>query len=152
MNSSTWQPVPSIVGPCAEISLSLSSQDIVIATMHFSLVTGLPDLDLRIRFEGALALHWETECPGFYPSPLNMEMCTEPQWARWVFPLQKINGSELLEQFKGVYQVGGAPELSHFMLISMDDLVHVIAPNRTVAEWIPGCANVGGGQAGPETA
>lgn len=143
MKSSIWQPVPEIVGPCADISFALSLPGTLVVTMHFSLVIGLPDNDLRLQFTGPLAMHWETECPGFYPVPPNMSKCADPQWAKWVFPLQMVEGSELLEEFRGIYQIGKAPELSHFLLISMNDLVHVIARSGVTAEWIPGIAELG---------
>jgi hypothetical protein len=140
MKASIWQPVSGIVGPCADIGFARSLGEELVVTMHFSLVRGLPNEDLRLQFTGALAMHWEDECPGFYPVPENVLKlkCSDPQWAMWMFPLQRVEGSELLEQFRGVYEIGNAPRLAHFLLISMNDLVHVIARSDVTAYWIPG--------------
>jgi hypothetical protein len=140
MIATIWEPAAGIEGPCAEISLTLSRDGTLSVTMHFSDVRGLPNRDLRIQFAGALALHWEDECPGFYPVPPEMAKCSNPQWASWVFPLHKIEDSELLEQFRAVYEVGAAPRLAHFLLIAMDDLVHIIARSDATASWVPGVA------------
>jgi hypothetical protein len=142
MKASIWQPVSGIVGPCADIGFARSREDTLVMTMHFSLVTGLPDKDLRIQFTGALAMHWENECPGFYPIPQDMVKCSDPQWAQWVFPLQRVEGSDLLREFSGVYEIGSGPRLAHFLLLSMNDLVHVIAKTEVVAEWIAGVSGL----------
>ena len=143
MTASNWQPVSKVVGPCADISHVRTQQGALTVTMHFSLVVGLPNEDLRLQFPGALAMHWETECPGFFPVPRDMSHCTDSRWTSWEFPLQRVHGSQLLEQFQEICQLGNAPELSHFLLISMNDLVHVIAPSDATAEWIPGLAESG---------
>ncbi len=138
MKASIWQPVSGIVGPCADIGLALSRDDALVVTMHFSLVRGLPDEDLRLQFTGALAVHWETEGPGFNPVPQDMLKCSDPQWAYWVFPLQRVEDSELLEHFRMFYEIGSTPRLAHFLLLSMNDIVHVIARSDAKADWIPG--------------
>jgi len=143
MKASIWQPVSGIVGPCADIGLALSREDVVVVTMHFSLVAGLPDKDLRLQFTGALAVHWENECPGFYPLPQDMLTCAEPEGSPWVFPLQRVEDSELLGQFRAVYEIGSAPRLAHFLLLSLDDIVHIVARSEATAEWIPGIGAMG---------
>jgi hypothetical protein len=131
MKASIWQPISGIVGPCADISFALSHKDTLIVTMHFSLVRRHPNRDLRLQFEHAVAMHWEQEYPGFYPVPQNMSP----------FPLQKVEGSELLEQFSMDYGFTSGPRLTHFLLLSMNDLVHIIAYDDATAVWIPGIAD-----------
>ena len=138
MKASIWQPVSGVVGPSADIELALSLKDALVVTMHFSLVKGLPDEDLRLQFTDALAVHWEIEGPGFNSVPQDMVKCSDPQWAMWVFPLQRVEDSELLEHFRTFYEIGSSPKLAHFLLISMNDIVHVIARSDVKADWIPG--------------
>ena len=70
-----------------------------------------------------------------------MPKCSAPEWNRWTFPLLKVEGSELLEQFRGIYEIGEGPKLAHFLLLSMDDILHVVArDNKVSAEWIAGIA------------
>jgi hypothetical protein len=140
MVSTTWEPTSGIEGPCADVSVTLSRDNSVEVVMHFSLVAGLPNRDLRLQFARALALHWEDECPGLYPAPSNMAKCRGPQWDRWVFPLQRVEGSELLEQIRAVHE-GSGPRLSHYLLISMNHLLHIVSSDESHATWIPGIAD-----------
>jgi len=63
---------------------------------------------------------------------------------QWVFPLQKIEDSELLREHRSVRELGSAPRLAHYFLISMNDLVHVVAHETATAEWVPGMATAKG--------
>ena len=139
-----WRPVDGLEGPCGDISYQRTPSGELIVTMHFSFVKGLPTQDLQISFRGACALHWEDECPGFFPSPNEMAKCTDPKWNQWVFPLQKIEESELLREHRSVRELGSAPRLVHYFLISMNDLVHVVAHEMATAEWVPGAATAEG--------
>jgi hypothetical protein len=133
---SKWEPAPGIVGPSADISFAYSGRDKASVTMHFSRVVGLPPEDLLLRFEGLVALRWELECPGFDPVPKDLPKCTEVQWRIWTFPLLKIEESEWLKQYQPIYEPAKAPSLSHFLLVSMNDLVQLIARSDATAEWI----------------
>jgi hypothetical protein len=143
MNAAVWHPVVGIDGPCSDISFSRALPEDLVITMHFSLVRGLPNQDLQLSFSNVCALHWEDEFPGLYPMPESMAKCANSQWARWVFPLQKIEGSELLQEHQRVRETGVPRKLAHFLLISMNDLVHVIAGDEPRARWVPGMATAG---------
>jgi len=68
-----------------------------------------------------------------------MPKCPDPEWARWTFPIRRVEGSELLEQFRGIYETGHGLKLAHFLLLSMDDILHIVArDNEVTAEWIAG--------------
>jgi hypothetical protein len=134
-----WEPAPRIVGPAAAISFACSGRDSGSVIMHFSRVPGLPAEDLLLRFQDLVALRWELECPGFDPMPKDLPKCTEEKWHDWVFPLLKIEGSAWLQQYEPIY--GRANSLSHFLLISQNDLVQLIARSDATAEWIAPCAD-----------
>lgn len=144
MKATVWHPVSGIEGPCSDISFNRLLGGGLVVTMHFGLVSGLPNQDLRLSFQNVFALHWEEECPGFYPMPENMEKCAKPDWNQWVFPLQRVEGSEFLDEQRGIREVGGDQRLAHFLLISMNDLLHVIARDAVSVEWIPGIARAEG--------
>jgi hypothetical protein len=144
MKATVWLPVNGVEGPCSDISFSRFLGEGLVVTMHFSLVSGLPNRDLRLSFQNVFAMHWEDECPGFYPVPKNMDKCASPDWNKWVFPPQRVEGSEVLDEHRGIREVAGNQELAHFLLISMNALLHVIARDAVSVEWIPGIANAKG--------
>ena len=136
MKATVWEPVQGIIGPCGDISFERIGPDVLFVTMHFSNVIGLPEKDLHLRFSGPLALRWEVECPGFDPVPGELPKCTVPEWRDWTFPLLTVEGSEFLETFRLIYAHGSAPGISHFLLVSMDDLVQIVANSAVDAEWV----------------
>ena len=141
MKATVWEPVPGIIGPCADISFERAASGVVIlVTMHFSNVIGLPGRDLRLRFSGPLALRWEVECPGFDLVPRELPKCTVSAWRDWTFPLLRVEGGELLEQFRSVYEYCCGPKISHFLLISMNDLVQIVARSDVEVDWASGTA------------
>lgn len=140
MKATVWHPVHGIEGPCSDISFNRLLGGGLEVTMHFGLVNGLPNRDLRLSFQSAFALHWEEESPGFCPRPENMDKCASPNWNQWVFPLQRVEGSELLDEHRGIREVRGGHKVAHFLLISMNDLLHVIARDAVSVAWIPGIA------------
>lgn len=134
MTASPWNPVPDVVGPCTDISFDRTLPGELLVTMHFSLTRGLPDRDLRIAFRGAVAIRWEEECPGVEPVPRDLPKLTTPEWSRWTTPLLSIQDSALLESFRPIY----GESLRHFLLVSMNDLLHVVAGPSVEAVWVPG--------------
>jgi hypothetical protein len=104
--------------------------------MHISNVKGLPDRDLQITFSEAVALRWERESPGVERCPIKLPKLTGPEWSQWTFPLLKIQGAEWLKQWQPIY----GQKLEQFMLVSMNDLLHVVAGPTTQTLWVPGRA------------
>lgn len=141
MQCSRWEPADQLVGPCADISFSYSTRESVSVTMHFSLTPGLPNRDLVIHFNGVLSLLWELEGPGVSAMPRNLPKCVAPEWKTWTFPLLNVTGSEWLGQYQAIYHNGPTP-LAHFLLVSTNDLVQLIARADAVAEWAPGRAHL----------
>jgi len=138
MIASAWHPVSGIEGPCADISFARRQGEDLVITMHFSLVIGLPNRDLRLLFRGALAMHWEDEFPGLFPLPTILARCSDPRWKKWAEPLHKVEGSTLLAEHRGMRPTAAPPRIAHFLLISMNDLVHVVAQEDVAAEWVQG--------------
>ena len=136
MTAFIWEPVPGIIGPCADISFERpASGNALRVTMHFSRTKGLPSQDLHLRFDGPLALRWEDECPGFDPVPEQLPKCATATWREWAFPLLKVEGSELLRQVRAIHELDGTPEIAHFLLVSMNDLVQIVARSEVRSEW-----------------
>ena len=131
-----WEPTPGVIGPAADISFAYAGRDNAAVTMHFSRVAGLPDEDLVLRFTCVVALRWELECPGLNPMPLELPKCTSAKWTKWTFPLLKIEKSSWLEQYAPIYKPREGLVLSHFLLVSMNDLVQIIARADASTEWI----------------
>lgn len=141
MTASEWTPVPDIVGPCAGIVFERPmTADLLNVTMLFSLVSGLPNRDLRLQFTRPLLLKWEQECPGLELVPKKLPKCSDPQWSGWTFPLLKVEGAEWMDLLRTVYQDPGE-KYSHFLLVSMGDLVQVVAESAVSSEWVIGSAS-----------
>jgi hypothetical protein len=138
MRAAIWQPVDGIVGPCADMSFSYSGRDRTFVTMHFSHVKDLPENDLTLDFRGAVAMKWELECPGFNEMPQDLPKCRDPKWQMWTFPLLQVEDSSWLQQFKPIYEHPQGSKLAHFLLVSMNDLVQLIANAEVGAKWIVG--------------
>ena len=72
--------------------------------------------------------------------PRSLPRCTAPEWQNWTFPLLQVAGSEWLGRYQAIYPPMPAP-LAHFLLVSTNDLVQLVARADAVAEWIPGRAH-----------
>lgn len=81
--------------------------------------------DLSIDFSGVIAVHIEDECPGNFPHPSVLPLLRPGI----TFPLMRIENSKWLVQWF-MYQY-----LSHYFLVSSDDLLHVIANSSVIARW-----------------
>lgn len=84
--------------------------------------------NLHLRFTGAIALRFEDDCPGFDPLPKPLPMLSP----RLTFPLLRIDRSAWLGQWD-LIRVGH--NLRHFALLSLDDLVQIIANADAQASW-----------------
>lgn len=136
---SIFEPVAGIIGPCERISFSYNGQGGASVRMVFSAVNGLRGEDLYLEFEHVTALRWEPECPGFNPMPLAMPKCSEEAWSRWTFPLLITHRSDWLGRYRQVHEAASnTPVLAHFYLISMWDLVQLIAGTSVQAKWVAG--------------
>lgn len=107
------QVIPGMDAPFESISFAYEPgrDRTVSVTMH-------GDRSLRLRFTSVIALRFEDDCPGFDPLPHPLPMLRPGM----TFPLLKIEESLWLKQWHPVHQ-----NLTHFVLLSLDDLVQLIA-------------------------
>ena len=122
--AATWDPVPDINGidgPFGSVSFAYEPHDrrSIVVTMHGK-------RNLHLRFTGAIALRFEDDYPGFDPLPHPLPMLRPGV----TIPLLKIEHSHWLNKWHPVHA-----GLAHFALLSLDDLVQLIAKPNVEAHW-----------------
>jgi hypothetical protein len=80
---------------------------------------------LSLEFTRVIAFHFEDDCPGNFPLPRELPKLRPGL----TFPLLKIENSRWLSQWPMW------PDLAHFVLLSLDDLVQLIAHPTVQARW-----------------
>jgi hypothetical protein len=136
MRAEVWEPVDGIDGPCGQISFSYSPDHTATVLMSFAGIAGNPPRDLILRFRLVIVLSGEDECPGGFvqaPAIPSLPKLGRGEHPSWTFPLLKLLDSEPLNQYQLMYSP--THPLAHFFLISMDNLVHVIASADVDAAW-----------------
>ena len=86
--------------------------------------------DLCLCFTHVHALRFEDDCPGFDPLPHPLPALRE----QVTFPLLQIRHSRWLGQWEP-FGVVAHDRLTHFALLSLDDLVQLIAGPDVEAYW-----------------
>jgi hypothetical protein len=130
-----WEPVEGILGPCVQISFSYVPPHAATILMTFEGIAGGAPRCLTLKFTRVVVLCGEEECPGGFaaiPRPL-------PQLGRgdnptFTFPLLKLVDSEPLKQYELIFHNKDQP-LAHFCLISLHNLVQVIASADAEVIW-----------------
>jgi len=136
MRAETWEPLDGICGPCDRIAFSYIPHGSATVHMSFSGTAGGPPRDLLLRFTQVIVLSGEDECPGgFVPAPAikSLPKIGGGDHPTWTFPLLKIVDSEPLKQYQSM-RPQNLP-IAHFFMISLDNLVHVIASSDVHAAW-----------------
>ena len=121
-----WRPVPDVTDAFASISASYgpsSPTRTATVTLHGS-------RDLRLVFSRVIAMHAEDECPGTFPLPKELPRLD----AQYTFPLLTVANSKWASQWPM------HPQNVHYVLISLDDIVHVFAGPNVEATWGDGHA------------
>ena len=116
-----WHPVPDVAAGFGSISYRYGREGslrTVYAAMH-------GERTLRLHFTGVVAVHAEDDCPGIFSLPKPLPRLD----AQWSFPLLQIENSDWLSHWP-MY-----PNKVHFALLSLDDLVNVIADATVKAHW-----------------
>ena len=131
---SKWGVIPDVDYPCADISFSYNKSGQIILTMHFSSVTGLPERDIELSFNGVVSLRWESETFGFNPLPDELPKCTATEWQSWTFPMLKVDSSSWLQAHEDNALTEGTH--SHFALVTMNDSLQIIAKSEVKARWV----------------
>ena len=116
--------------PCADISYHWRSDSsaLLTVTLHFSRVTGgYPD-DVDCRFRKPVALLWEDESYSVSAIPGPLPKVENPNFDTWTYPSITIEESSWAESgFSNMHQAIGDGELTHFVFVSMNDVLHVLA-------------------------
>lgn len=130
-----WEPAPGIESPCADIAFRYDPPDKLQARMYFSRVNGGPMKDLEVLFRGVIGIRWADEFHGsvVYQAPRRAPRCQDSRWANWVFPLLRVTESSWLATYQAL---PGTERREHFALVSMNDLLDVIALPEVEAHWI----------------
>jgi hypothetical protein len=119
--ATAWRPVPDINEGFGSISFSYDANDSRCAHV---LMNGTRKLSLK--FTRVIAFQFEDECPGNFKLPPAVPKLRE----NLVFPLLKIDNSEWINQWPMW------SNLTHYMLLSSDDLVRLIALPEVDAHWL----------------
>jgi hypothetical protein len=117
-----WYPVPDVLEGFGSIALQKGSAD---SAKHLRVIMH-GNRQLSLVFSNVVAIRYEDECPGFDPIPRPLPMLKE----QVTFPLLTVAHSEWRAQWI-MHR-----ELVHYVLISSDDLVQVIASPAVEAHWL----------------
>lgn len=131
-----WEPTGSIDAPCADLGFAYAPPDTIEVRMRFSNVIDGHANDLLLKFSGAIAAQWETESFGLIPLPESLPKCLAKRWDTWTFPLLQIEHSRWLATYDTRHPIAAEGRV-HFALVTMNDLLHVLARPTVVATWVP---------------
>jgi len=134
MHAEIWEPIEGICEPCDHIAFSYIPSHAAEIRMTFAATAGGNPRELILRFTQVVVLSGEDEAPGeFVPAPATSSLPKLGRGAHptWTFPLLKIVDSEPLRN----YQLMRPQKIAHFFMVSLDNLVHVIAGAEVDAAW-----------------
>ena len=137
MRAEIWEPVPGISGPSDQIAFSYVPSHAATVLMTFDDMPGGSPRGLTLKFKRVVVLCGEEECPGgFAPTPKPLPKIGRGDNPTWTYPLLKFVASEPLEQYELIFHRKDDP-LAHFCLVSLHNLVQVIASADVEATWGP---------------
>ena len=137
--ASKWEIIDGLEKPCADLSFDWQSgpNAQLVVHMHFSRVLGgMPD-DVRLIFDQAMHMNWEDESLGLVALPDQLPYCRDADFSDWVYPTLLLNDSELAGKYARKAFDEDDPRSSqvrHFVLVSMNDIVHVISVGAPTME------------------
>lgn len=134
MRAERWEPVIGIEGPMDHIDFSYTSASKATVSNTFAGSGGLART-LILRFTHVVVLAGEDEAPGGFiaaPAAQSLPKLERGGYPSWTFPLLRLFESQPLNQ----YQMMRPQQLAHFYLVSLHNLVHVIASADVEASWL----------------
>jgi hypothetical protein len=129
-----WSVVTGIDWPAADVCFTYEAPFVTIARMRFSNVVGGSTQDLTVRFPGVIALRHESESFGLIPLPDSLPRFGAGRWSGYTYPLLKVRNSRWLAEHHARNPVEAA-DRHHFVLVSMNDLLHILALSHAEASW-----------------
>jgi hypothetical protein len=121
--------------PCAGIAFSRLKDWNLKVVMYFSHVVDGIGEDLEITFERAFALTWHEEALHsvsiHMPKPL--PTLRAGKWDKWTYPFLQIHQSEWTKRLDFMPQANG---LIHIVLVSMNDIIEVVASPIPRFRWL----------------
>jgi hypothetical protein len=127
-----WSPIAGIESPAADIQFAYHPPYKLTASMRFSNVAGGSPHDLLLHFSDVTAIQYETEALALIPFPKDPPRLTG-QWIGWRYPLLEVPDSHWLAEY---LEVRPDEDLHHFVLVSLNDLLHILATPKVEATWV----------------
>ena len=134
MHAERWEPVDDIDAPIEHIDFSYSSPNKAAATIAFLGSRGSART-LALSFTHVIVIAGEDEAPGGFvaaPAAQLLPKLERGSHPTWTFPLLRLLESQPLNQ----YQMMRPQLLAHFYLVSLHNLLHVIASADVGASWL----------------
>lgn len=134
MHAERWEPVDGIDAPIDHIDFSYSSLSNAAVTIAFLGSAGSART-LALRFTHVIVIAGEDEAPGGFvaaPAAQSLPKLERGSHPTWTFPLLRLLESPPLNH----YQMMRPQPLAHFYLVSLHNLVHVIASADVAASWL----------------
>jgi hypothetical protein len=141
LTATKWLPQPEIDFACADISFKWPNGNNAALTvvMHFSLVRNGFDKDLELTFLRPIAIAWEDEFFGLIESPDVLPKCTCEKAKGYTHPTLVIEGSRWRRSYADRKYRANDPQskaMTHYFLVSMNDLLHVLVEAPPESKWI----------------
>jgi len=135
-----WLPQPEIDFACADISYRWASGKgaVLVAVLHFSWVIDGFAKDLEITFRNPLAVLCEDESSGITEAPEELPKCSA-KFSQWTHPTLIIENSRWASRYADRKYSENDPRgatITHYFLISMNELLQVINEGEPETRWI----------------
>jgi hypothetical protein len=129
-----WSVVGGVEWPAADLFFSYEAPYIAMVRMQFANTVRGSQRDLVLRFRGVIALRYESESTGLVPLP-EPPRFTTGEWSGHTFPLLLVQQSLWLAEHHAHNSVEST-DRHHFALVSMNDLLHILALPTVEASWV----------------
>lgn len=126
MKAEALNLVQGLSHPCADIYISYKDSHAISFEMKFSLVVNGFKNDIEVTFENPATFIWENESYSQIDLPDVLPKCSKT-FSDWVYPFIEVKNSEWLEKYEPISSAYGDSKLKQYALISMNDLVMVLA-------------------------
>lgn len=94
---------------------------------------------LELVFRGLLALKWEEESFDLIASPKDLPKCSSARFCSRTHPTLIVENSCWAETYAARKYAENDPEaknIVHYFLVSLNDLMHLLAESKLEARWV----------------